>query len=241
MMVNEMCCTAHAEMPSPRAARTAGGVARTCIGGSDVGSVAHARDTTCLESKVCGTCGQTKPLTDFYLKDKATGRYASECKPCKVGRTASYRDSHPGYHAERSRVWRERYKDRNQAAYAADVAAKAERHARYEATAQQERERARQWRQDNPEAQRAQKHAARARALGVPGTFTADEWIALKATQEYRCLACNKREPDITLTIDHVIPMTKGGHNDIANIQGLCYGCNNTKRAKDTDYRKGDQ
>jgi 5-methylcytosine-specific restriction endonuclease McrA len=36
-------------------------------------------------------------------------------------------------------------------------------------------------------------------------------------------LCCGEAKP---LTVDHVVPVSKGGSNDISNIQPLCLECN---------------
>lgn len=80
-------------------------------------------------------------------------------------------------------------------------------------------------------------HNTRARTHGIVGTFTAQEWAHLKAFYHYRCLCCGKQEPEIKLTPDHVIPLSKGGLNFISNIQPLCLTCNVKKQTTSTDYR----
>lgn len=69
------------------------------------------------------------------------------------------------------------------------------------------------------------------------GKITNGEWEALKKKHNYTCLRCGKREPEITLTADHVIPISKGGLTTISNIQPLCRACNTSKGKKETDYR----
>lgn len=77
----------------------------------------------------------------------------------------------------------------------------------------------------------------RIRIKGCVGTHTALEWDALCAFYSYTCLCCRKTEPEIHLHADHVIPVSRGGSNDIGNIQPLCETCNKSKGTKDTDYR----
>jgi len=87
-------------------------------------------------------------------------------------------------------------------------------------------------------------HLKRARKHGAEGYFTEDEWALLKRQYHHRCLCCGRQEPDIKLTKDHIVPLSKGGTNWIANIQPLCRSCNSKKHNRiikyshvDNDYR----
>lgn len=66
------------------------------------------------------------------------------------------------------------------------------------------------------------------------------EWEAIKHNQDYTCLCCGRKEPEIKLTRDHVLPLRQGGTNYAENIQGLCGECNSRKGAKHIDYRSAD-
>lgn len=48
------------------------------------------------------------------------------------------------------------------------------------------------------------------------------------------CICCGEIKP---LSIDHVIPISRGGINSISNIQPICCKCNSKKRTKIIDYR----
>jgi 5-methylcytosine-specific restriction endonuclease McrA len=69
---------------------------------------------------------------------------------------------------------------------------------------------------------------------GVP--FTESQWLALCQKFENRCLCCGRS--GVELTIDHVIPLSRGGQHELSNVQPLCRHCNNKKNNKTiTDYR----
>ena len=77
----------------------------------------------------------------------------------------------------------------------------------------------------------------RARKINNGGSHSLQEWIKLKEQYNFTCLKCNKKEPDIVLGADHIIPLFLGGSNNISNIQPLCSSCNSKKGVKVIDYR----
>lgn len=95
----------------------------------------------------------------------------------------------------------------------------------------------REYARANPEVIRVKTAHRRARKKKAGGTYTVVQWEALKEHYEYSCLCCGRKEPEIKLTVDHVVPLTKGGENTINNIQPLCFSCNAMKRTKIIDYR----
>ncbi|MDZ8108164.1 MAG: HNH endonuclease [Nostoc sp. DedQUE12a] len=46
---------------------------------------------------------------------------------------------------------------------------------------------------------------------------------------KYQCQSCGKTASETNLTIDHIIPLARGGKNDISNLQTLCFKCNQQK------------
>lgn len=67
--------------------------------------------------------------------------------------------------------------------------------------------------------------------------LTDEQWEMMKEECNYTCLCCKRREPDIHLHADHVIPKSKGGSHSIDNMQPLCQHCNARKGISVIDYR----
>ena len=57
----------------------------------------------------------------------------------------------------------------------------------------------------------------------------------IKTRDNYTCCACGNSthvEPNLLLEIDHIIPVSKGGQTEEANLQTLCWKCNRAKSNK---------
>jgi 5-methylcytosine-specific restriction endonuclease McrA len=48
----------------------------------------------------------------------------------------------------------------------------------------------------------------------------------------YKCVFCGHSPPEVKLEVDHKIPFSKGGSNDLSNLQTLCLDCNRGKGAR---------
>jgi 5-methylcytosine-specific restriction endonuclease McrA len=168
----------------------------------------------------------------YAEKHRADGRaYYAANRERVIERTAAYQRAHPEQARAYQRAARVRHRDR----YLPKVR---ERSAAWrEQNREKDRAASKRWRDENRDAFRAIQHRRRARLRGSEGSYTAEEWQELKARYNHRCLCCGRQEPEIVLTVDHVVPIALGGANVIANLQPLCLSCNCSKQDTIADYR----
>jgi 5-methylcytosine-specific restriction endonuclease McrA len=73
-----------------------------------------------------------------------------------------------------------------------------------------------------------------ARLIRNGGAHSEEQWQRLLWIYGQRCLRCDQVTE---LTRDHVIPVARGGSDDISNIQPLCRSCNSWKGTRTIDFR----
>jgi 5-methylcytosine-specific restriction endonuclease McrA len=88
----------------------------------------------------------------------------------------------------------------------------------------------RAWVAKNPGRKRASRIRAqhKRRAL-LHGSFSRAEWEYIKYYYGYTCPGCLRSEPEVKLTVDHIVPLCRGGLNSRENLQPLCMECNARK------------
>lgn len=91
---------------------------------------------------------------------------------------------------------------------------------------------ARQWLDDHPGRNSVNTARRRARLAAAEGSFTTAEFEALVEASGSCCTYCGVEG---RMTADHIIPLSRGGSNDIANITPACLSCNCRKGAKTAD------
>jgi 5-methylcytosine-specific restriction endonuclease McrA len=91
-------------------------------------------------------------------------------------------------------------------------------------------DRARYWR--NLEKRRHQSRVARARRSGVSCYLTLEQWKDLLRRFNFRCAYCLKRLTKKNRSLDHLIPLTRGGGNTLDNLVPACRRCNQRKNVQ---------
>jgi 5-methylcytosine-specific restriction endonuclease McrA len=204
-----------------------------------------------IAEKRCTKCGKTKQLDDFPKQARHKDGRHSWCKKCHSKASAAWNKSNPEKFRAHQRKWFRKWCVENPE--------KARENGRNNSrkwaakNPDKIREKNRNWARANPEKvrkwfyrwldsnrdkfmQNVRNRYARKKNAG--GKITVKEWRALKEKYNYTCLCCRRREPEIKLTLDHVLPLVKGGRNIIDNAQPLCGSCNSSKGTKVVDYRQ---
>jgi hypothetical protein len=206
-------------------------------------------------TKICTKCGTEKTKTDFHVDKQSKDGFKSSCKLCANALSTLWRKDNQ----EKLREQKQKYYDLNKYKlseykkkwYAANRIHDIELSRKWQKENEKRvSENKKQWRLNNAERDkenhkryvsenrdkyRMYDKNRRARKIGSCGAVSVKEWEELKKKHNNKCLCCGR--DDVKLTMDHVIPISKGGPNTIDNIQPLCKSCNCSKHAKHIDYR----
>lgn len=210
---------------------------------------------TILTQKKCTKCGLIKLISEFENDKRKKSGKGSRCKKCGyeytilwrkehpdrakeqgrenylrhreqcIARAIKYGKEHPEYRNEFIDKWHRAHPEKQREANRKSLAKYPEKAL----------EKTRKYRRENPEKCATWVENRRSRKINAKGTITSQEWKNLKIKYDNTCLCCLRK--DVRLTLDHVIPLSKGGDNTIENSQPLCGSCNSTKSDKTIDYR----
>jgi 5-methylcytosine-specific restriction endonuclease McrA len=87
------------------------------------------------------------------------------------------------------------------------------------------------WRSANKDRVRLMDMRKLAKRRAAPiGTFHIRDWRQLKNLWGHRCAYCGKSSKK--LTVDHMVPLARGGIHDVSNIVPACLSCNTSKCAR---------
>ncbi|HAQ02974.1 TPA: hypothetical protein DCQ22_03735 [Candidatus Nomurabacteria bacterium] len=87
----------------------------------------------------------------------------------------------------------------------------------------------RKYTKTNKEQRRLNDEKRRAAKNGCENKLTKSEWLEILSKHEYKCAKCGTQE---RISLDHIIPLSKGGTHSADNVQPLCISCNCKKYNK---------
>ena len=169
--------------------------------------------------KTCTKCKQTLPLTSFRKDRTKRDGLCSWCTSCAVAANRKKRAAHPEVYRATLRDWRQRNPDYNLIYYS--------EHKSY----WEDRRRA------NPEERRTYRRTRRARERGAYVELVVEAFIIerdaglcgiCKEPVDFAQVAPHPRSP----SLDHIIPLARGGTHEPAYVQLAHLGCNKRKATK---------
>jgi hypothetical protein len=175
--------------------------------------------------KRCPDCGKRKPLTpEYWYYARERRWFHSYCKPCYNARGAARERANPRDRREYNKQWEAKNRERR----------RAEGTVRFKTWRDENREHRLEWERKY---HRTEKYRAknviyhenrRARKLAAPGEFSADDVAAILKRQKFRCFYCGTNIRNCH-TVDHYVPLSRGGTNWPDNIRCACRPCNISK------------
>lgn len=170
-------------------------------------------------TKTCTKCHQTLPVDNFY-------NAASKCKPCHKAYTREWQKTNPDKVRKYMKIanknsWQKQKQDK-------DYLLKKQLYR--QETREKRIERAKVWNKKNKLKYQNNVRASHLKRKAVLNskTFHISE-RELKALYASACAFCGGRDD---ITMDHIIPVSRGGNHSIGNIQPLCRKCNSRKKAR---------
>jgi 5-methylcytosine-specific restriction endonuclease McrA len=174
--------------------------------------------------KTCLKCGASKDVyTDFYwFTSKGKTWPSGKCKICHGECQAKYRQKNAEKYASLARVWRANNPEKTRIIQAnANARNGKARKKKYLSTP------------NGAAKQRFYNKLRRCNRLKAttPESFkvTAQWFEKQKTLQNHRCAYCKKEKP---LTVEHMLPITRGGKHICENIVAVCKSCNSSKHNK---------
>lgn len=160
-------------------------------------------------SKLCPTCRFEKASDCFGTNPGSKDGLRNECKVCRNTKIRFKYENDPDFKENESiRAAQNYLEDRE---YILN--------------------RTKRWSKDNPEKKVEQRHRRQARLYGqIEFDLPKDFIKLLKKTQSNSCAYCLKN--DVKLTVEHVLPLSRGGKHCFNNVILACTTCNFSKHNK---------
>lgn len=176
-------------------------------------------------SKCCSSCGRWKPLDQFGADKRAHGGRRSQCKKCRSGLAKQWYEENHTIQLERHREY-----CRNNVEHV------------------RETDRRRYYRDKPKRVELAKASCAKRRMrIDKAGFDKGITTLALRDRDGDRCCYCGVRMtfklsrayiPN-KATVEHVLPLSRGGSHTWSNVALACWQCNLSKNCKTNDEWRG--
>ena len=177
-----------------------------------------------MQTKQCTQCKETKDVSCFHRRPKNLNGLRAECKSCVSENNRAYRAAN----AQSISQYRKKYWAANKDRLSANTDAKRTKEyfrAYCEVNKERLRESRKEYLRRNPGLAGFYSRRYRQRLNNVKFSILPKEYRRLKYSL---CFYCG--EP--ATTVDHIIPVSKGGHHSVGNLVPACQPCNSSKGNK---------
>lgn len=191
------------------------------------------------KQKECTKCNKISPLSGFSANHTTTDKLSSQCKKCASERSKEWRLKNKDKHRQYSKEWQKLNPEKRKKQCRKYTQKHREklcekRRERYQRNKDKERENSKKWQLANLQkfrhAQNLCKTRRRHQMKKSDDKITFDQWENIKTLAGNRCHYCKKEFKK--LTMDHVIPLSRGGEHNPSNIVPACQSCNASKSNK---------
>jgi len=168
--------------------------------------------------KICSVCHEHKPKTEFHKNKNTKDGLTVTCKPCAISRSSRWQKENPERVTEvQKMIYRKNPKKTK-------ISSKKRNKTYYQKHTDAQKQRTKEYRQRHPERHREQQARRRSRKKQA-GIYLILE-KELKALLSRCCVNCGTNE---NITLDHIVPISRGGRHSVGNLQPLCLSCNSKK------------
>jgi 5-methylcytosine-specific restriction endonuclease McrA len=181
----------------------------------------------------CRLCGIAQPIENFHNKQSNKTGHDYRCKSCRKSEQALYRLKNSAEIHERERLYRlaypERLKHNSRASRQRRPGSARSRQARFYAKHTQrvlaeqlayQRAHPEQYREYQRRKRARKQHAHVVEYIDRQAIYTRDNWI---------CQICLQPVQPPDATLDHIIPLSKGGEHSARNVVLAHRSCNSRK------------
>lgn len=187
--------------------------------------------------KLCRRCDTIKAITEFRKDSSKKSGYGSYCKPCSCNIAKDWQRRNPEKRKARDTAWYLANKGRKKAKDAARLAPYRDRRreldrARHVALGPEgQRERWNRWYRANSEHSLRYKQAQRVirRSRDADWSLFPESLAYVEIIAADPCVYCGAPAE----SIDHIVPVARGGSGEWQNLAPACLSCNSSKRDED--------
>lgn len=183
------------------------------------------------DKKLCNKCGLEKPFLDFYADKKGIGGLGSQCKQCMNDQRKVYIDNNPDKLKQTRDTWRQNNPNNSKDWHTANPDYNKNY---YQENSEAAKIRVAQWAKDNPD--KIARSTTKQRAgLSFIDDGTANKEFVVQLYATKLCYYCGTFTDEKDRTIDHKVPVSRGGVHGASNLVMSCVTCNKVKFTKTED------